>query len=169
MPYGVFAECVFVQASSPISKPADLAQRTVAAIEGTTNEELALAFADATYVSYPASVEGFYSMLDDLKAGKVDALVDDELVLRMLASSDYKIAFSVPTDNLYGIAIGRRSTAVYQALNGALRDLIEDGTLQKIWNAHLPPELFVRPDNRPPVASLQKLLDRVEVAGGEVV
>lgn len=159
VPYGLFSESVLVMPESPVRVPADLRCRRVGALAHTSNEELAEAFDGADVVPYPASGNGFYAMLKDLHDGRIDALVDDELFLRPFEG--YRIAFSVPTDNPYGIALRKGSDPLRHALDGALDGLVNGGKLERIWNECLPPELYVPPRRRTGQHDLQRLVAEI--------
>ncbi|HEY7278832.1 MAG TPA: gamma-glutamyl-gamma-aminobutyrate hydrolase family protein [Trebonia sp.] len=82
-PYAVFHESVLVRAGDPVASPADLRGRRVAAIAGSTNMALAETFDEAVPVPFGGeSDDVFGDMLAALRDGAVDAVVDDDAVLR---------------------------------------------------------------------------------------
>jgi polar amino acid transport system substrate-binding protein len=139
-PYGYFDEAVLVKADSPVSSPADLAGLRVGGLADSTNLALADSFGNAEIVAFPGSDQVLPEMLQALRAGEIDALIDDELVLLVAATDDpnLKIAFSVPTQIPFGIAVRSGQTELVNTLNVTLDDLIADGTLLQLWTQWIP-------------------------------
>jgi polar amino acid transport system substrate-binding protein len=79
-------------------------------------------------------------MLAALRAGHIDALVDDELVLITAAEADPKlrIAFTVETRHPFAIALRPTSDPLLEALNQTLDQLEADGTIEKLWQQWIP-------------------------------
>lgn len=141
--YGRFDEGVVVRTDSPIGSAADLVGRKVGAITGTTNMTLAASFSGAEVVEFGSGDDAFHEMADAAANGKIDAFVDDEIVLPALeATGTLRVAFLAPTRNPYGIAVRKDSHALRTRLNEALGDLIADGTLAEIWNNSFPAKAF---------------------------
>lgn len=139
-PYGYFDEAVLVRADSSVSSPVDLAGLRVGGLADSTNLTLAESFGNAEIVAFPGSDQVLPEMLQALRAGEIDALIDDELVLLVAATEDpnLKIAFTVPTQIPFGIAVRSGQTELVNALNVTLDDLIADGTLSQIWSKWIP-------------------------------
>ncbi|MBF2048810.1 MAG: substrate-binding periplasmic protein [Leptolyngbya sp. IPPAS B-1204] len=139
-PYGYFDEAVLVRVESTASSPAELAGLRVGGLADSTNLALAARFADAQIVPFPGSDNVLPEMLQALRTGEIDALVDDELVLLVAAEEDprLKIAFSVPTQVPFGIAVCPGQPELVDALNATLSDLIADGTLLQLWSHWIP-------------------------------
>ena len=74
----------------------------------------------------------------DLAAGRVDAVVNDEPVNAYIieTNEDYKAKFAntggIVTVNDYGYAVKKENTALLEALNAALMELRDDGVYQRI-------------------------------------
>lgn len=135
-PYAVFDESVIVRAVGDRIISADgLGGRRVAAIAGSTNMALAETFDGAILVPYDGSSDDvFGEMIGALRAGEVDAVVEDDVALVLLAAEeDLRIAFTVPTRNRWGVAIAKDRRDMLAALDGALAVLIADGRLQDAW------------------------------------
>lgn len=139
-PYGLFDEAVLVRADSPVQSPAELAGLRVGGLADSTNLSLAESFGNADIIPFPGSDRVLPEMLDALRAGKIDALIDDELVLLVAAAEDpgLKLAFSVATRVPFGIAVQLGRTALRDALNHRLEALITDGTLSQLWSKWIP-------------------------------
>jgi polar amino acid transport system substrate-binding protein len=136
-PYGVFHEAVMVRDDSPIHTPADLVGASVGGIETTTCLDVAFAFDGADVRVYKSGVASFEGMIEDLREGRLDALVDDELYLAQYSAEGMRLAFAIQTANPYGIAVAKGSP-LREALNEALDALEASGELQAIWAEAFP-------------------------------
>lgn len=136
LPYQVSGQVVFVPADSPIQSVADLSGKVVGTQDGSTaldalakNPELEKSFKELR--KYPDFVSAFL----DLKIGRVDAVLGDEIVgryymqqrpgeMRVLAER-----FGVETD-----AVGMRkdNAALKADVDRVLREMKADGTLKRI-------------------------------------
>ncbi len=140
-PYAVFHEGVLVRRGEPIASAADLAGRRVAAIENSTNMTLAQTFAGVVTVPFGAGSDDVYAdMLAALKAGDVDAVVDDDVVFVPLGASDpdFELAFVVRTGNRWGISVPKDRPETLAALDAAVAAVIADGRLRTAWETWLP-------------------------------
>jgi ABC-type amino acid transport substrate-binding protein len=139
-PYGLFDEAVLVRADSPVTAPADLAGLRVGGLADSTNLALAASFGNAEIIPFPGSDQVLPEMLEALRAGEIDALIDDELVLLVAAEEDpnLKIGFSVPTRVPFAIAVRPGQPELVDTLNHTLESLIADGTLAQLWAEWIP-------------------------------
>ena len=140
-PYAVFHEGVLVRRGAGIHSPQDLVDRKVAAIENSTNMALAQTFAGAIPVAFGAGSQDVYAdMLAALRAGEVDAVIDDDVVFVPLGAThpDYELAFTVQTANKWGIAVAKDRPDTLAELDGALGRLIDCGALREVWTTWLP-------------------------------
>ena len=139
-PYAVFHESVLVRAGDPVTSPEHLCGRKVAAIAGSTNMALAETFDGAVTVPFGGeSDDVFGDMLAALRANKVDAVVDDDVVFVPLAdSAEFDLAFTVQTGNRWGIAVSKTRPSLLDALDEALAVVKEDGRLHAAWKQWLP-------------------------------
>lgn len=139
-PYAVFDESVVVRSGEGIGSAADLAGRRVAAIAGSTNMALAETFDGAERVPFDgSSSDVFGEMVAALRAGEVDAVVDDDVVMVPLDDEeDLELAFTVPTRNAWGVAVAKDNPGMRELLDGALAALIEDGRLEEAWRRWMP-------------------------------
>lgn len=144
IPYGLFDEAPLVRRDSGIARVEDLAGKKVGAIEGTTNIEVARGIEGAEIVPFGHGDNMFEVMLDTVRNGEVAALIDDELVLEGLGEKypELEVPFTIPTANPYGIAVKPGADALLEALDGALRRLLEDGRLEEMWNRWFPGKPF---------------------------
>lgn len=143
-PYAVFDESVIVRAGEGIASVADLAGKRVGAIAGSTNMALAETFAGAERVPFGGATDDvFGEMLDALRAGGVDAVVDDDVALIPLAGDEaFEIAFTVPTRNAWGLAVAKDRPEWREELDGALAAVIADGRLEHAWRRWMPELAF---------------------------
>ena len=139
-PYAVFHESILVRAGDPVTTPEHLRGRKVAAIAGSTNMALAETFDGAVTVPFGGeSADVFGDMLAALRANKVDAVVDDDVVFVPLAdSAEFDLAFTVQTGNRWGIAVSKTRPSLLDALDEALAVVKEDGRLRAAWKQWLP-------------------------------
>jgi polar amino acid transport system substrate-binding protein len=143
-PYAVFDESVLVRAASDIAAADDLRGRRVAAIAGSVNMTLARSFPDAVPVPFSGdSDDVFGEMVAALRGGEVDAVVDDDVALIPLAGApDLEVAFTVATQNRWGIAVSKARPDLRAELDGALAELRADGTLAALWRRWMPELAF---------------------------
>ena len=139
-PYAVFHESVLVRAGDAVAAPGDLRGRRVAAIAGSTNMALAQTFAGAVTVPFGGeSGDVFGEMLDALRSGTVDAVVDDDVVIAALAgSAEFDLAFTAATGNRWGLAVSKERPSLRGALDEALAAVKADGRLAAVWREWLP-------------------------------
>jgi polar amino acid transport system substrate-binding protein len=125
--------------NTDITTEDDLAGATVGAQDGTTGEEYANDETDA------AQVRGFPEGPDAITAlrnGQVDAVIIDQPVAvdatESQAGGDIKIAQEIVTSELYGIPFAPDNDALREAVNGALQELKDDGTLEDLYAKYFP-------------------------------
>lgn len=139
-PYAVFDESVLVRAGDPVTSPEGLRGKRVAAIAASTNMALAETFDGAVTVPFGGdSGDVFGDMLAALRAGDVDAVVDDDVVFVPLAdSAEFDLAFTVKTGNRWGLAVSKARPSLVDALDEALAVVKADGRLAAAWDQWLP-------------------------------
>ena len=145
--YAVFDESVVVRAGEGIGSVEDLAGRRVAAIAASTNMALAETFEGAESVPFDGSSEDvFGEMVSALRAGEVDAVVDDDVVMVPLADEvDLEHPFTVRTRNAWGVAVAKDDPEMLKLLDAALAAVIEDGRLERVWRRWMPALEFPLP------------------------
>lgn len=139
-PYGLFDEAVLVKRDRPITSPDDLKGLKVGGLADSTNIALAATFPGVELVPFPGSDKVLPEMLAALRAGEIDALIDDELVLVVADEDDetLKVAFTVPTQARFSIGVQKGNTELRDAINQTLEALIEDGTMAELWAQWIP-------------------------------
>jgi polar amino acid transport system substrate-binding protein len=135
-PYYEAQQALVVPEGSDIATPEDLAGKIVAAQDATTGETYANDETDA------AEVRGFPEGPDAIAAvvtGQADAAVIDEPVAvdAVEKTQGIEIATTIPTAELYGIAISKENPGLLDAVNAALVEMKEDGTIQGLYDKYL--------------------------------
>ncbi|MEO1396529.1 MAG: ABC transporter substrate-binding protein [Cyanobacteria bacterium J06634_5] len=143
-PYGLFDEAVLVKQSSPVSTPEDLSGQRVGGLADSTNIALVEGFPNAQAVPYPGSDKVLPEMLAALRAGEIDALIDDELVLVVAAEedADLRVAFTLPTRAPFAIGVSKSQPKLLKKLQDTLSELEADGTLAALWAQWIPWKSF---------------------------
>lgn len=138
-PYAIFDETVLVRAGAGVETAADLEGLRVAAIANSTNMALAETFGGAELVAFDGSSDDvFGEMLDALRSGEVDAVVDDDVVTVPLgADPDFEVAFNVATGNRWAVGVAKDRPELRFELDAAIKGTIEDGSLAAVWSKWL--------------------------------
>jgi polar amino acid transport system substrate-binding protein len=138
-PYYQANQSLVVASGSDIATQDDLAGKTVGAQDGTTGEAYANDETDA------AQVRGFPEGPDAITAlrnGQVDAVIIDQPVAvdatESTAGGDIEIAEEIVTSELYGLAFAPDKDALREAVNGALKEIKDDGTLADLYEQYFP-------------------------------
>ena len=113
----------------------ELKGATVGAQKGTTGEEFVEEKAEAgelrTYPQGPDAVNA-------VKSGVVEAVVMDIPVAENAVKSTTGIEISspIPTEEEYGIAVGKNDEALLEEMNEGLAEIKEDGTYAEIYEKY---------------------------------
>lgn len=142
-PYAIFDESVLVLSNSGITTAEDLHGKRVGAIAGSTNLALAETFDGVITVPFGGESDDVLGeMVQALRDGTVDAVVDDDVALVPLGDeADLSVAFTVATRNRWGVSVAKGDNVLREQLDTALNTVIADGTLAlqwKRWMADLP-------------------------------
>lgn len=139
-PYAIFDEAVMVKQNSSIRSAKDLVGKKVGAIANSLNMALAQTFAGAITVPFSGESDDVMGdMVAALRAGTIDAFVDDDVALVPLADQDdLAIAFVVPSRNAWGIAVSKQVAPDWlDQVDQALAASKQDGSLQRLWEQWL--------------------------------
>jgi ABC-type amino acid transport substrate-binding protein len=133
-----------VNQGSDIKSVKDLGGKTVGAQKGTTGADTAEGTDAATVRTYGEVDDAFNA----LKAGQVDAVINDfgSSQDAVKAKGGIVIVQKIVTREIYGLAFQKGDTELRDAVNGALTDMKDDGTLLKIyqkWFKEKPPEVVL--------------------------
>ena len=130
IPYYNAAQVIVVKADSTITGKADLAGKTVSVQTGTT--------AETGCQDEKIAYQGFNANADAkaaLTTGKVEAwIVDNLTAIQMVEEGDgLKILDEKMTEEPYAFAFAFGSEDLVEAINPILQKLIDDGTIEKIF------------------------------------
>jgi polar amino acid transport system substrate-binding protein len=150
-PYYEAQQALLVPEGSDITSVDDLGGKIVGVQDGTTGEAYANDDTDA------AEVRGLPEGPDAtaaLATGQVDAVIIDQPVAvdAVEKQGGVEIAEEIPTDELYGFAVALDNTALLDAMNGALTDIKDDGTLADLYEQYFdsePPESVLEGTTEP--------------------
>jgi polar amino acid transport system substrate-binding protein len=143
-PYFDADQSLLVQKGSEIQTVDDItSDMTVGAQQGTTGQQYAEKETDATVNQYPEGPDTF----PPLNSGQIDAVIQD-LPVNAEATEKFpnlEVVQTIPTGEQYGFPIQKTNTALIDAFNDGLQDIIDDGTYGEIYNKYFhedPPEEF---------------------------
>ena len=135
-PYFESEQALLVPPGSDITSVEDLSGKTVAAQDGTTGEAYANDETDAGQVrGFPTGAAAIAAVVN----GQAEAAIIDAPVAEDAASKGqggFEIATNIPTGEYYGFAFAKDTPELLSAVNGALSDLIEDGTYEKLFKKY---------------------------------
>jgi polar amino acid transport system substrate-binding protein len=117
-----------------ISSPQDLAGLSVAYQEETTSDDYMTDLARQGMAFTPREYDKVMYCFDELKLGRVDVIMTDLLVAYEYvarADSPFKIVWTGGEEE-FGICMRKGNDALTTAINKALDELFEDGTMLKI-------------------------------------
>ena len=144
-PYMDNRQIIVVRAESDIQSKADLAGKRVAA-QADSSALKAIQAEPEVKDSFGDLVESpdYVEALLELKQGSVDAVVVDETMGSYYINKDENpAAFRILDDNFgeeqYGIGFRKGDVALKDAIQGALNDMVKDGTfatISKKWFGH---------------------------------
>lgn len=135
-PYLENRQIIIVTAGSPIQKKADLADKTLGAQEGSSaveavEKEAATAKSLKDFKKFDDNV----SALLDLKIGRLDAVVVDEVVGRYYVNKkpgEYVVLEENFGTEEYGVGVRKDDTELLAKLQKAFEEMKKDGTAEKI-------------------------------------
>lgn len=132
-PYAVFNESVVTRPEAAVSRPEDLAGLRVLAIDGSTNIALARTFPGAEVIPFAGDTDDVLGdMLDLLREGEVDAVVDDDVCF-IEPDPTLRVAFTVETSNAWGGACAKGDGDLVAVLDDALAQV----DLRALWGKWL--------------------------------
>jgi lysine-arginine-ornithine-binding protein len=134
-PYIDSNQSLAVVKGSPIKSVNDLKGKIVGVQRGTTGEMKANELKESIGFKEIKSYDDTLLAFEDLKAGRVDGVINDLPVSAYLAKKDggFEIVEEIPTGEQYGIAFRKDSDDLREAINKALKDIKEDGTYDQIY------------------------------------
>ena len=133
-PYFLAAQSIVVLSDSDITCKADLEGKTVSVQTGTTAESCCTENG-YTVMAYQANNDACTA----LTSGKVDAwVVDNEVAVALSAEQNgaTKVLDEAMTTEPYAFAFAKGSDSLVEAFNKELNAMIEDGTVQGIFDSY---------------------------------
>jgi ABC-type amino acid transport substrate-binding protein len=119
--------------------------------KGTTGKD----WASANLASKGVQIKTYSQVPDaytDLEAGQITAVVDDQpsALGEVSTRPTLKAVQSIDAQQFYGIAVAKNHTDIKDAINGALKEIIADGTYQQLFQKYFPD--LTLPDQFKPTA-----------------
>lgn len=139
-PYYDSAQSIAVQDSNDtIKNEADLAGKNVGVQLDTTGQTLAESIAGIKEIF---KYETIAAAFEDLKLGRVDAIVNDYPVNAYIAKTQggTKVVKEIKTDEQYGIGVKQGNDELLTAINQKLAEIKADGTYDKIYTRWFGPK-----------------------------
>ena len=139
-PYYNSRQALTVVSGSGITSTDDIGEGDRVGVQrGTTGKSYAeetLEPQGAEIVSYPGGPDA----LRDLEAGNLVAVIVDEPATAEIIKDlpSLEIAQPIDTDEKYGLAFSKDNPELTEAVNGALVEIVEDGTYQTIFEQYFP-------------------------------
>ncbi len=131
MPYFNTDQTVAVKTGTVIDSEAMLNGKTAGVQIGTTGEIVAREIEGLSVKTY----DDILMVFEDLRAGRIDAAVCDSYLGYYFAQGDdeFEIALALKTDEELGIAFAKDNEELVNAVNGALKSIMDDGTYDTIF------------------------------------
>lgn len=145
----VMAVSMAVSVSAAVESKEDLAGKTIGVQLGTTGDLEA-----SKYEKDGATVERYSKgseAVQALKAGQVDCVIIDSQPAQKFvdANDDLKILDDPFVEEEYAICLKKGNTELLDKINGALKELKEDGTIDSIMSNYIGDEIGKTPYESP--------------------
>ncbi|MDQ4004924.1 MAG: basic amino acid ABC transporter substrate-binding protein [Actinomycetota bacterium] len=141
-PYYNSRQALVVGADSDIASEADVGEGHIVGVQrGTTGRD----YAEENLASQGAQIKTYTNAPDafrDLEAGNIDAIVNDEPSSAEIIEKQFPdqllISAAIDTNEKYGFAFSKDNPELTEAVNGALAEIIADGTYEEIFATYFP-------------------------------
>ena len=137
--YANASQVIIVKEDSGITGSADLADKKIGVQLGSTGDLLSTDLVgDGNVERYNKGFEAVQALLQ----GKIDAVVIDSAPAKVFVeqSEGLKVCEEAMSQEEYAIAVAKGNTEMLDKINGALKELKEDGTIDEIINKYIPAE-----------------------------
>ena len=137
--YATGIQSIIVKEDSDIASPDDLADKMIGTQRGTTGYIYCSDdFGDEHVTPYDNGLTAVQALVN----GQVDAVVIDNAPAKefVAANPGLKILDTAYAEEDYAIGVAKGNTAMLDAINGALEELKNDGTLQAIVDKYIKAE-----------------------------
>jgi len=132
-PYFLASQGLLVRADSDVTSFEDLEGKIVGAQDGTTGETYANESSRASEVrGFPEIDDAYNALLSE----QVDAVINDLPSVQDQADNSggrLEVVADVETDEEYGVILPQGTDALREAVNGALAEIKDDGTLNDLY------------------------------------
>jgi len=138
-PYYEAQQALLVEEGSDIASVSNLGGTIVGAQDGTTGETYANDETDASEVrGFPEGPDAVAA----LTTGQVEAVIIDQPVAvdAVEKQGGVEIVETIATNELYGFAVAKDKTALLDAMNKALGEIKDDGTLTELYQKYFKAE-----------------------------
>ena len=135
LPYFVYAQQIVTRnATLGLTHPEDLRGKRVGVLSSTAAQRLLEKQGGVDLKIYPGNVES----LRDLKAGRIEAVLLDLPIALYYAKDDPTLKFSGAAfaPGYYAIGVRRQDVTLRAAINEAVKDLDNNGTLERIYRKY---------------------------------
>ncbi len=129
--YTVSNQVVVVKKDSPITSFDEISNKKIAVQLGTVADlYVSDNYPDATLIQH----KKYLSAVEDIKAGKADCLIMDELPAKEIvkANSGLKIMDGILFQDRYGMIVKKGNDKLRKQINKVLKRLIDDGTIETL-------------------------------------
>ena len=130
--YSVSKQVIIVNKDSYITSKENLTGK-VAVQLGTTADSYLTKNTNVTLIRE----KKFLAAIQDLKDGKVNAVVMDELPAKKLITSDMKILSEPLVTDSYGMVVAKENTKLLESCNKVIKQMKESGEIDKILLKHM--------------------------------
>ena len=130
--YSVSKQVIIVNKDSYITSKENLTGK-VAVQLGTTADSYLTKNTNVTLIRE----KKFLAAIQDLKDGKVNAVVMDELPAKKLITSDMKILSEPLVTDSYGMVVAKENTKLLENCNKVIKQMKESGEIDKILLKHM--------------------------------
>lgn len=136
--YATSTQVIIVADGSSIKGKDDLDGKLVGVQLGTTGDMLAGDIKGAEVERYKKGVEA----VESLKLGKIDAVIIDQATAKAFVKNNegIQILAEALSDEQYALALKKGNTELLDKINGALKELKADGTLDQITAKYIKAE-----------------------------
>ncbi len=127
------------KSSLNISSPEELTGLRVGYQSQTTSDIFMKKLQSEKKINYvPSEYDKSFNAFDDLKFGRIDAVMTDYLVAADYFSKikdEFRIVWTGTSDEYMGIAVSKDNPVLLEKINGILSDMLADGTMKKLYEA----------------------------------
>ncbi len=137
--YATAVQVVIVKADSDIKSIDDLEGKKIGVQQGTTGH----IYAEDDYGSDAVTLyQNGALAVESLKSGKVDCVIIDNEPAKSYVKENEGLAIldTEYANENYAICVSKENDALLKAVNDALKELIADGSVQKIVDKYIPAE-----------------------------